>query len=169
MKVFFSGLILAFTFSMAYPQELSHQVLVPAAGLITVGGTSFQQTIGETAVEIFVLSPHTLTQGFQQPRFVPPLILPPREGNGVDFFPNPVTEENYYMLNVRLYGVLSRSYDIIITNFIGSIVYKGNIELSADHDYVFQIDLNILGNGIYIIRVMSSDGVINRSFKIDKL
>lgn len=172
MKGLILGIILIFIFPLAYSQkeyELSHQVMLSAAGLITVGGISYQQTIGETAVEIFVLSPNTLTQGFQQPRFVPKLPLPTREGNGVDFFPNPLTEDNYYLLNIRFYGVMARSYNLVITNILGSVLYKDNIELPADHDYVEQISLTPFGNGIYIAWVRSSDGVINRSFKIDKL
>lgn len=149
--------------------ELSHQVLVPAAGLITAGGISYQQTVGETAVEITAPAIYVLTQGFQQPRFIPQVILPPREGNGVDFFPNPVTETANHILNIRMYGVLGRHYDIMITNFIGSVLYRTSLELSPDHDYVHQVDIHKYSNGIYIVRVQSTDGVIDRSFKLEKL
>lgn len=172
MKGIVTGVILAVTCSLSFSQkayELSHQVLVPAAGLITVGGTSYQHTVGEAAVEIFRLSPYVLTQGFQQPRFVPPIVLPPKEGNGVDFFPNPVTEDKYYLLNIRIYGVLARSYNIIITNLLGSVILTDEIDLAADHDHIYEVDMDNYARGVYIARVMSSDGVINRSFKIEKL
>ena len=73
--------------------ELSHQVLVTAASVEPVkDGISYQQTIGETAVVFTLPDIYILTQGFQQPRFIPPTDYPVREGNGVDFFPNPVTK-----------------------------------------------------------------------------
>jgi len=172
MKGIVTGVILAVTCSLSFSQkayELSHQVLVPAAGLITAGGISYQQTVGETAVEVTIPAIYVLTQGFQQPRFIPKIVLPPREGNGVDFFPNPVTEKANHIFNIRLYGVLGRHYDIIIVNLPGSVLYRTSLELSADHDYIHQVNIQSYANGIYIVRVTSSDEVIDRSFKIEKL
>ena len=172
MKRLLTGIVLILVCSLAFSQksyELSHQVLVPAAGLITAGGISYQQTVGETAVEITAPAIYVLTQGFQQPRFIPPVILPPREGNGVDFFPNPVTEVVGHILNIRMYGVLGRHYDITITNLLGSVLYRTSLELSPDHDYIHQVNIHHYSNGIYIARVISTDGVIDRSFKIEKL
>jgi hypothetical protein len=172
MKGLYAGVALMLTCSLTFSQksyELSHQVLVPAAGLITVGGTSYQQTVGETAVEVTAPAIYVLTQGFQQPRFIPPVSLPVREGNGVDFFPNPVTEMVNHILNIRMYGVMARHYDIMITNLIGSVLYRTSIELSPDHDYIHQVNIHSFGNGIYVVRVLSADGVIDRSFKVEKL
>jgi len=45
-------LILLLSWTKGYPQQLSHQVLVPAAGLATSGEINYSQTIGETAVEL---------------------------------------------------------------------------------------------------------------------
>jgi hypothetical protein len=137
--------------------------------LMTAGGISYQQTVGETAVEVTAPAIYVLTQGFQQPRFIPPVELPVREGNGVDFFPNPVTETVGHILNIRLYGVLGRHYDIMITNLLGSVLYRTSLELSPDHDYIHQVNIHNYSNGIYIIRVISADGVIDRSFKLEKL
>jgi len=162
-------LVLLFPQAQAQSYSLSHQVLVPAGSLLTSGGTSYQQTVGEAAVEIFVLYPFTITQGFQQPRFVPDNELPPVQGNGVVFFPNPLNEQAYYLLNIRIYGDVGRTYNVIITNFSGAIVFTTKIDLFGLHDYVLPVDMNSMANGIYIGRVMSTDGIINRSFKIDKL
>ncbi len=173
MKGLFLSMILALACSFSYSQkayELSHQVLVPAASVEPVkDGISYQQTVGETAVEITLPDVYILTQGFQQPRFIPKVDLPVREGNGVDFFPNPVTETVYHIFNIRMYGVLGRHYYIIITNLPGAVMYTEELELSPDHDYVRQVDLQQYANGIYVARVWSADGVIDRSFKIEKL
>jgi hypothetical protein len=172
MKRFLTGvfvlLVCPFTFSQKM-YNLSHQVLVPAGSLVEYPGLSYQQTVGETAVEVSLPSVYNLSQGFQQPRFIPPQDLPDREGNGVDFFPNPVTENNGRLFYIRVYGVLARHYRIYIYSLIGSLVYSGELDLSADHDYIHEVSLARYGNGIYIANVISTDGVIDRSFKIDKL
>jgi hypothetical protein len=172
MKRLFTGIVLALICSLSFSQKaynLSHQVLVPAGNLVTLTGKTYQQTIGETAVEVSLPSFYNLSQGFQQPRFIPAKSLPVREGNGVDFFPNPVTAEKNHMFYIRMYGVLGRHYRITIINLIGSLLYTRELDLSPDHDYVQEIHISHFGNGIYIATVVSSDGVINRSFKIEKL
>jgi hypothetical protein len=174
MKGLFTGMILALVCALSYSQkayELSHQVLVPAANVITAGNISYQQTVGETAVEITLPDMYILTQGFQQPRFIPKIDLPVREGNGVDFFPNPVTQsaKDPYIFKIRMYGVMARHYNIIITNFIGQLMYTNDLEYSSEHDKTIEIDMRRYANGIYVARVISADGVIDRSFKIDKL
>jgi len=167
------AVLMLLTGSLAFSQrsyELSHQVLVTAATVEPVkDGIFYQQTVGETAVEITLPDFYILTQGFQQPRFIPKVDLPVREGNGVDFFPNPVTEIVNHIFNIRMFGVLGRHYYIIITNLPGAVMYTEELELSPDHDFVRQVDLQHYADGIYVARVWSSDGVIDRSFKIEKL
>ncbi len=80
-----------------------------------------------------------------------------------------LTERANHIFNIRLYGVLGRHYDIIIVNLPGSVLYRTSLELSADHDYIHQVNIQNYANGIYIVRVTSSDEVIDRSFKIEKL
>jgi hypothetical protein len=144
--------------------------MVAAASVEPVkDGIAYQQTVGETAVVFTLPDIYILTQGFQQPRFIPPTDYPVREGNGVDFFPNPVTEVVNHIFNIRMFGVLGRHYYIIITNFPGAVMYTEELEFSPDHDVVHQIDLQHYADGIYVTRVWSTDGVIDRSFKIEKL
>jgi len=169
------AVLMLMTGTLAFPQrsyELSHQVLVTAASVEPVkDGISYQQTAGETAVTITLPDVFILTQGFQQPRFIPPTDYPVREGNGVDFFPNPVTKgaEKPYIFNIRMFGVLGRHYYIIITNLPGAVMYTADLEFSPDHDVIHEVDLQHYVDGIYVARVWSTDGVIDRSFKIEKL
>jgi hypothetical protein len=161
--------------TMAFSQksyELSHQVLVTAASAEPLkGGIIYQQTVGESVVEITLPDIYVLTQGFQQPRFIPPTGYPVREGDGVDFFPNPVTEgaEKPNILFIRMYGVLARHYYIIITNLPGAVLYAEDMEFSPDHDVFHEVDLKHWTDGIYVARVWSADGVIDRYFKVVKL
>lgn len=167
------AVLMLLTGTLAFSQrsyELSHQVLVAAASVEPVkDGISYQQTVGETAVENTLPDIYILTQGFQQQRFIPPTDYPVREGNGVDFFPNPVTEVANHIFNIRMFGVLGRHYYIIITNFPGAVMYTEELEFSPDHDIIQQIDFQNYADGIYVARVWSTDGVIDRSFKIEKL
>jgi hypothetical protein len=175
MKRLFGGVFLLLICSLTFSQKmynLSHQVLVPAGNLVTHSGLTYQQTVGETAVEVSLPSFYNLSQGFQQPRFIPKQDLPDREGNGAEVFPNPVTESSAqgpWMATIRVYGVLARHYNIYIYSLPGSLMYTKDLDLNPDHDWKEQVSFAHYSKGIYIVHVISTDGVINRSFKIDRL
>ncbi len=168
MKSFIiASLLILFTVSLQ-GQSISHQVLLPAAGVVTEGDISYQQTVGETAVEIFVMYPQTLTQGFQQP-------LPEVEDdtdssdNGIRVYPNPVTAKTYNKITVELNSDEARSYTIFIYNFTGSVLYVWRSGVKIDGCYKHIVDMDNYSRGIYVVRVMSTDTAIDLSFKIDKL
>jgi hypothetical protein len=145
-------------------QELSHQVLVPAAGIVVTGGLNYTQTIGETAIEIIGSSGFVFTQGFQQPGIkLPPDLAPP--GNGVDVYPNPVSD----YVNVKLFGVGARKFRIDIISMAGTLVSSGNINFNSNYYYIQQVEFFKFKSGFYIVRVVSEDGVISRTFKIEKM
>jgi hypothetical protein len=48
-------------------------------------------------------------------------------------------------------------------------MYTTDLEFSPEHDVIHEIDLQRYSDGIYVARVWSADGVIDRSFKIEKL
>ncbi len=111
-----------------YSQQLSHQVLVPAAGVIAVDEINYSQTIGEPVVEIITGSEFIFTQGFQQPR----MRLDPgklSEGNGVEVYPNPVIND----LTVKLFGEISRNFTLEIINLTGTVVYLERIYFSSSY------------------------------------
>ena len=103
-------LLLSF-WTVANSQQLSNQVLVPAAGLATSGVINYSQTIGETAVEIVTGAGFFLTQGFQQPG-MKYTAETPHEGTGVDVYPNPATE----YINIKLFGDAARKFTIEMIN-----------------------------------------------------
>jgi hypothetical protein len=168
MKSFFSALIIALSTVGALAQSISHQVLLPAAGITTVVSVSYQQTVGETAVSIITIPTNSLTQGFQQPRvnITGDTIV----GHGeIEVFPNPVSKDNNNTLYVVLSNSQSRSYIVVIYNFAGSVVYSWSSNNYLDQSYTLPVDVKDFNRGIYIVRVMSTDKQINRSFKIEKL
>jgi hypothetical protein len=144
-------------------QELSHQVLVPAAGLAVAGSVSYSQTIGETAVEIFSTSDHVLTQGFQQPGMK--ISIDYNKGTGVEVFPNPARD----YIDVKLFGETVRKFRIDIINIAGVKIRTEQIGFTDAYNYVMRINIENLIRGFYLVRVTSEDGFIDRTFKIEKL
>lgn len=159
-------LILPFIISgiISYSQELSHKVLVPAAGDVSISGINYSQTIGETAVEIFVSSDYILTQGFQQPRikFIP-VSIP--QGQGVITYPNPVVD----IVNIVLFGETAQSFKISIVNITGTVIYSYEKSFTDQFYDIQEVSLDSFARGFYFIRVISKDGIINRVFKIEKM
>lgn len=157
-------LIFLFTGTTGFSQQLSHQVLVPAAGVSTSGVINYSQTIGETAVELFNSSGFILTQGFQQPG-MKNLADPAPAGTGVDVYPNPATD----FINVKLFGSEARKFRIEIINISGTIVSSATLDFITTYNIVQQIDISNLTIGFYFVRVASDDAKINRVFKIEKM
>lgn len=147
-----------------FSQHLSHQVLVPVAGVISAGAIHYSQTGGETAVAIMSSSEYTFTQGFQQPAIK--LIkkdTPP--GNGVKVYPNPVTD----FVTVELFGDVSRIFRIDIISFSGTIVRTEKMVFADSFWHVQQFPVDNLSKGLYFVRIVSEDGLISRTFKIEKM
>ena len=158
------ALLLIISWTNVTGQHLSHQVLVPAAGVVAAGQVFYSQTIGETAVELTGTGNFELTQGFQQPliRFFP---QSPPGGTGVEVYPNPAVE----YVKVELYGDNARSFMIYVINITGTVAFTRRVQFSSEYWHIEQLDISRLGTGLYFVRIVSDDAVINRSFKIEKL
>jgi len=157
-------LLLLFSSTIGFSQQLSHQVLVPAAGLAMAGVISYSQTIGETAVEIMGNAGFELTQGFQQPSIqISPGVAP--TGTGVDVYPNPATD----LVNVKFFGLDARKFTVDLINVTGTIVYSTTVSFITQYYHVEQIEVTNLKYGFYFVRITSDDGKINRVFKIEKM
>lgn len=147
-----------------YSQQLSHQVIVPLAGVISGKSVSYSQTVGETAVEIINSSSYTFTQGFQQPGILRVVAVQPN-GNGVDVYPNPVVND----LKVKLFGNISRDFIVEVITITGTIEISERISFTDEYNYEKVIPMGSLTKGLYFIRILSTDKIINRTFKIEKL
>ncbi len=163
-KGIISAVVLVVAVECCYSQGLSHQVLVPGAGVMVAGGISYSQTIGETAVQLIGDSEHVLTQGFQQPRLKITIGMAPR-GNGVNVYPNPVTD----YLKIEFFGERARNYSFSIINISGQKVFSDEIDFSDSHWYIREIPFRNFVRGFYFIRIISKDALINRTFKIEKM
>jgi hypothetical protein len=163
-KCKFLVLLLLVIRTSLFSQQLSHQVFVPVAGVVSQGAINYSQTIGETAVEIVGSSDFVITQGFQQPGIKIKLeTLPP--GNGVKVYPNPFTD----YITIELFGNTGRSFRIEFINITGTIVFTDRKEFKDQFWFREPFDVGNLIKGFYLIRIISEDGIINRTFKVQKL
>jgi len=161
-KVFI--LLLLLPVANCFGQQLSNQVLLPAAGTATAGIISYSQSVGETAVEMMSSSDQVLTQGFQQPGIKEVIGTPPN-GTGVNVYPNPATD----FINVKLFGEKARKFKIEVVNLTGTIAQSASLEFNSNYYYIHQFDITKLTFGIYFVRVVSDDKIISLVFKIEKM
>jgi hypothetical protein len=143
-------------------QQLSHQVLVPVAGVAYNSNISYSQSVGETAVVIINSYDFVLTQGFQQPPVKLSKSVPP-PGNGVKVYPNPVSD----ILSIEMFGQRDQSFRIELLTISGIIVMSEKRVFSGQFWDILEISVDKFSKGLYFVRVMSDDGIINRTFKID--
>jgi hypothetical protein len=148
----------------AVSQHLSHQVLVPAAGVAVGSGMNYSQTMGETAVDLLKGYENILTQGFQQPRLKIKTGTPP-PGSGVKVYPNPAID----YVNVELFGESARTFNISIVNVNGTVVYSDETSFNSDYWEVREIPISGFARGLYFVRAVSTDRIISRSFKLEKM
>jgi hypothetical protein len=147
-----------------FSQGLSVQTVLPGASVIYTEGIHYSQTIGETAIELFSSSDNDLTQGFQQPRMkMLPGTIPP--GTGINTYPNPASD----YINIEFYGESARSFRITVSNISGTMVYSSGVEFSDKYWYIHEIPVSTFSPGLYFVQVISKDGALRRSFKIEKL
>jgi len=171
MKGLLTGIILAFAFAPAFSQELSHRVIISGAGVdyINTGPVFYQHTVGEAMVQLVEADDIILTQGFQQPSIIEKPDV--SEESGVRFYPNPVSKENDIRntLTLELFtgAALPWSYEIVVVNVTGSVVYSEVLDISVDawstystgsFFYKRLIDMEAYSKGVYIVRVVRSDG-----------
>lgn len=156
-------LILLFSGAICFAQQLSGQVLLPAAGESMAGSISYSQSVGETAVEIISNSGFILTQGFQQPS----MAIQPIEhtGIGVDVFPNPAID----FVKVRLFGDDPRKFMVEVINITGKISYSVILDFTTKYYHEETISISGLSRGFYFVRVGSYDRVVRRIFKFEKM
>jgi hypothetical protein len=147
-----------------YSQQLSNQVIVSAAGVVSTANLSFSQTIGESITEIITSNNFTLTQGFQQPGIKLTVVNPPN-GNGVNAYPNPATD----YIKIEVFGETARTFLIEVFNISGNTKYIEKLAFDDKFHFIKEIDVTDFALGIYLVRVTSEDKLISRTFKIEKL
>ncbi|MCJ7446852.1 MAG: T9SS type A sorting domain-containing protein [Bacteroidales bacterium] len=157
--------VLTISWTSAFSQQLSHQVLVPLAGVISNSQVSYSQTVGETAVQIISCPAYIFTQGFQQPRMIKQTSDDEHTGDDIKVYPNPVSDYVY----IELYGETARTFKIDIINITGTIVLTDKRVFYDQFWYKEPYNIQNLIRGFYLIRISTDDRTINRIFKIEKI
>jgi hypothetical protein len=83
----------------------------------------------------------------------------------VRVYPNPVTD----LLNVELFGDNSRALTIEIINLSGVIFKTEKVVFTGQFWNILHYSMEKYARGLYFVRIISEDGLINRTFKIEKM
>lgn len=145
-------------------QSVSRKVLIGAGSVVSNGGYSLSQTIGEPVVKIIEDEEYILTQGFQQPscsKFEPI----EHKGSGVKVYPNPVIDK----LMLELFGEESLEYSILIFGFNGAIYFNNDYPCDGNFKRIITLDVSSYQRGTYFVKVLTKNGSIDRLFKIEKM
>jgi len=160
----FGYLLLVGAGTNLFSQGLSNQVIVPMAGLQSSTKVHYSQTVGEAAVEVIGCTEYVFTQGFQQPGIkMVNENLPP--GNGIKVYPNPVFD----FVNIEMFGNGTRTFLIDFINISGTIIRSEKFEFKDQYWFCQHFSVEKYSRGLFLIRIKSTDGLINRVFKIEKL
>ena len=61
------------------------------------------------------------------------------------------------------------NFRIEVINITGTIVSPGTLNFTDSYYYIQQIEFDEFSMGLYFVRIVSDDGLINRTFKIEKM
>lgn len=105
-----------------------------------------------------------LTQGFQQPSLLNKNINDPKIGiNAVEVYPNPVVKDLSILFNIRS----SKLLHIAFFSSVGNLYRTEDFNVSESGLIV--VNMTSFPSGFYLLHVYSTDKLIDRVFKIEKL
>ncbi len=121
---------------------------------------SLSYTIGEVSIKTLSKGNYILTEGFQQgnPHYPAPVI------KDIFCMPNPVDDYLTILFNVDD----GLSFTVQVFSVIGKAVdvYEYSNVLTGDRH---ELDFKKYAKGLYLVKVQSRDGKIQRTFKIEKI
>lgn len=148
-------------------QSIGPSVLNAAGGSGTIGGNTFEYSIGEVVVSTYTSSSIVVTQGVLQPNTGSTGITDNKIETGIEVFPNPSNALVYIRMDTKEAGTLTyRLMDIA-----GRTVMESTSEEKAGQ-ITQQLDLKRLANASYMLHVRykphGTEEQMN-TFKIQKL
>lgn len=156
-------IISAFAASV-FAQRLTPIVVASGGNSATKSSYSLAYTFGETSINTLKSQSNILTEGFHQT--YPKVIISGH--NDVSALPNPVTSKNYNKLYLTFYIDDVNSYTVTIYNISGRNVGIFNYDNLLSGAYK-DIDFSSFALGMYLVKVQSKNGKIQRTFKIEKI
>jgi len=160
--------VLSFMFlvfwNFSFSQSLS-PTLISSAGAYAEGGDiSLSYSLGEIAVTTLTTDNLVLTQGFHQPELTGTGMPDEMELDWkVNAFPNPVQDQ----LNISIRLRKPVDLNLAIFDLTGKkLLIKKLGRIPADFDY--SIDFSGFSNGIYFLKIQTTDKRYSRIIKIQK-
>ncbi|MCD6566251.1 MAG: T9SS type A sorting domain-containing protein [Bacteroidales bacterium] len=160
--------VLSFMFlvfwNFSFSQSLSPTLISSAGAYAEGNGISLSYSLGEIAVTTLTTDNLVLTQGFHQPQLTGTGIPDKVELDWkVNAFPNPVQDQ----LNISIRLEKPVELNLAIFDLTGKkLLIKKLGQIPADFDH--SIDFSGFANGIYFLRIQTSDKKYNRIIKIQK-
>jgi hypothetical protein len=151
-------LLLLFPLSVI-AQEMKPEVIAASGNTFETSGGQVSWTLGEVVIETFSSGSFSLTQGFQQSvitavvGYIDPVIQLP-----VNVYPVPATS----YVNVELLEI-QKSLSVELYNMKGIRVLSQPVNTTR-----LQIDLNALPAAEYILKIISADNKMIKSYTIVK-
>lgn len=138
-------------------------VIAPSGGFFSNSSNSLSWTLGECVTETFTATGNTLTQGFQQSKFVVTSINQLTiEGISVNVYPNPVSD--FINISVKTENNIQKPVMVELFDSQGKTLFLK--EFSID---LIQIDMSQYAGGIYLLKVANQKNQILQNFKIQKI
>jgi hypothetical protein len=139
--------------------------------LISVTGNSSKESgglisysVGEAITGSLITPINGITQGFQQPSLLNTGEVDLTKGiNAVEVFPNPVVEDLTILFNIRT----TRLLHVELYSSKGSLFRSENF--SVHESGTILINMRDYPCGLYLLHVYSTEKVIDRLFKIEKM
>ena len=134
--------------------------MASGGGSFSANGYSLSYTLGELSIKTLTKSSNVLTEGFQQGK-------PHKETfpyKEILYFPNPVVKDLTLVFFVDDGQSITVQVFSITGQMVGISFYDNIINGESQN-----IDFTRLAKGLYLVKVQSLDGKIQRTFKIERI
>lgn len=142
-----------------FSQQINHFVISSSGNQYASNNIIFDWTLGEVFTETSVGGGFVLNQGFHQPLIEIKTAINQVEFSGLNIFPNPVSDK----LTLNFPDAIANKSNCVITDLQGRLYINREIkEISTEFDF------STFSSGIYFLRIISENPLINVSQKIIK-
>lgn len=147
-------------------QKVPRKLVSVSGDKVKSEGYYISWSVGEPVVNTLTSGSFMLTQGFQQPSLkstAPPPPLP--DDDFIDVYPNPVRDNLTVLFAIKKI----QAYRIEVIAMDGRKLVVRNINFDESMFWEEKVDFSDFSQGIYLVRIFSHNGRIDRLFKIEKI
>jgi len=165
MRVLFLGWIITLSLSLAdvHAQFLTRSVVSALGTNIGISGIFVSCTMGESISGTLGCSQVYLTQGFQQPLSNISIEPPDINFDAIDIYPNPFKDKINVIIEVKDIN----NYYIDVFSIQGRKL--DSFKLTDIFSGIYEINMEKLPPGVYLLQIRSSFLKTNRTFRIVKI